>query len=120
MSKPKAAPKPVEPEFNKDGYPTDKTLRILKKWPHDDALGALKFMQSAWNYEDMASNELKPEEAKIVCANDGDLYFRFATGGWSGNEDLMGAFEENRLCWAFTWCASVRGGLYIFRVTKKG
>lgn len=115
-TKPKQAP---EPEFSKEGYPTGRTCTVLRKWPSEDALGALKFMQAAWNYDDYVTNTLKPEEAKIVGADDGDLYFRFATGGWSGNEELISAFEYNRLCWAFTWCASVRGGLHIFRVTKK-
>lgn len=116
-TKPKAPP---TPEYDKSGYPTYKTCLKLTKWPCEDALGALKFMQACWNWDDHVTNELKPEEAAIVHADDGDLYFRFATGGWSGNEELISAFEKNRVCWAFTWCASTRGGLHIFRVTKKG
>ncbi len=115
-TKPNQAP---EPEFSKDGYPTEWTLKMLEQWPHEDAQGALEFMRKAWNWDDHVSNELKPEEAKVVHADDGDLYFRFATGGWSGNESLIGAFEENIVCYSLTWCASVRGGLHIFRVTKK-
>ena len=110
---------PPEPEFDKSGYPTGRTCTRLKKWPHEDVLGALKFMQAAWYYPEMVSNELTPEEAKVVHADDGDLYFRFATGGWSGNEELISAFEANQMCMALSWCASIRGGLYIFRVTKK-
>ena len=41
-------------------------------------------------------------------------YWRFATGGWSGNEDIIDAMIENSLAWVVTWHKSERGGLYVF------
>lgn len=42
-------------------------------------------------------------------------FLRFATGGWSGNEDMMHALTENYPVMA-CWRLSARGGLHIFEV----
>lgn len=110
---------PPEPEFNEDGYPTEKTLRLLKKWPYQDARGALEFMRAAWSYPERATAELTTAEKSVVGQEPGYEYFRFSTGGWSGNEDLIGALQENVMVWNLTWQLSARGGLYVFNVSKK-
>lgn len=43
----------------------------------------------------------------------------FATGGWSGNEDLIAALEDNEVFWLMSWEASFRGGLYHFTVERE-
>ena len=37
-------------EFDKDGYPTERTLKLLRKWPMERANEALDFIASAWNW----------------------------------------------------------------------
>lgn len=37
-----------------------------------------------------------------------------STGGWSGNEDIIGAMEKNTVFWMTYWVQSRRGGHFIF------
>lgn len=46
----------------------------------------------------------------------GYLWYRVATCGWSGNESIIGALQENYMFWAFSWFMHVAGGLYVFRI----
>lgn len=39
----------------------------------------------------------------------------FVTGGWSGNEEIIGAMMENRPAWLELWYSTTRGGKYEFR-----
>ena len=116
MKKPAGAPPPPitpEPEFDRSGYPTERTLKLLTKWPMERANEALDFIASAWHWDHMVKHELEPEEALVVGAEPNKRYLRLATGGWSGNEELLEAFEHS-LCYGLTWQLSARGGLHIF------
>src|SRR3990167_6114070 len=37
-----------------------------------------------------------------------------STGGWSGNEDIIGALRRNFVFWSLYWRRSERGGHYFF------
>ena len=85
-----------------DDYPTEETLQKIEKWPYDDFRGLLEFLVDSWivaygrtwrgvNYE-----------------------WIFTTGGWSGNEELIAAFQKNHICWSMLWYSSSRGGMYQF------
>jgi hypothetical protein len=85
----------TEPEFDKDGYPTNATLRAIKAWDCSKAEGRtalMKFVQKAWRWP----NLWRP----------GRRWIRISTGGWSGNEALIDAMSENRLFWAMNWVES--------------
>ena len=41
-------------------------------------------------------------------------YYRLATGGWSGNEEIISALMGNLQFWYFYWTLSMKGGLFIF------
>lgn len=90
------------PTFGPGGYPSDETLDLIEKWPHTDFAGLLAFVRSAWEY---------PEYWKVR-----GRWHRVVTGGWSGNEDLIGALKSNAVFWAMYWQSSHRGGLYHFKV----
>ena len=90
------------PEFDSDGYPTDKTLRRIREWPGETLCDLPAFVCEAWSYPDRA---VVGEEKKT-------LYL--STGGWSGNEDIIGALQANHIFWLLAWTKSVRGGHYWF------
>src|SRR5699024_6683836 len=96
--------------FDTDGYPTEEFLTWLKECQRpEDALNAA---QEAWRWP--ADNPLTDAEAAIIGPlEDGDLPYRFATGGWSGNEAIIHALRAN-LFTLYTWRMSMRGGLHIF------
>lgn len=101
------------------GYPTPKTLRTIRKWPSDQQRinELLDLVAAAWHWPDFGvSRELRPAEAEVVHAEEGERFLRLATCGWSGNEDLIEALNRSTsLAWFFTWKLSASGGLHIFR-----
>ena len=100
-----------------DGYPTEKTLERLRTWSATDAAGALDFVAESWNSYGDVSHSLTGHESEaiVIDADAIERYLRLATGGWSGNENLIEALSENSALWALTWRLSARGGLYIFQ-----
>lgn len=96
-------------------YPTDAALDRIKAWPFTDLAGCLDFVASIWHWPDFGvSNELRPEEAHVVGVEKGQKYLRLATGGWSGNEDIIGAMNDNYMLTAMSWHLTARGGLHIY------
>ena len=96
-----------EPTFDRDGYPTDDTLETIKTWPVEDGLPTLfQFIKDA----------LHPMYARYNELCDGTI--EIATGGWSGNEDVIAAFQQNVILWSVVWVSSHRGGRFIFRKPK--
>lgn len=83
-------------------YPTDEELEVIKNWDANDPKGLLEHVRLFWKYADNGY-------FKVV---DGE--YRLSTGGWSGNEDIIGALRENHLFWAMHWFQSTRGGHYVF------
>ena len=87
------------------GYPTEAALDIVSKWHWSDCAGWFAFIETIWEYRDWGwrvDREVTPVEYMI------------STGGWSGNESIIGAMEANVILWSFTWVQSRRGGHYLF------
>jgi hypothetical protein len=94
------------PSFDSDGYPTEETLECIRDWSYNDFKGLMKYCQEAWRYEEY----FKEFDTEI-----GFLY-DVHTGGWSGNESIIGAMHDNTMFWMLCWEQSRRGGHYIFKV----
>lgn len=85
-------------------YPTEATLQRIQEWPTDDLRGLLNFIRSEWNWDHYAWRE-------------GEEY-HFATGGWSGNESLIGALSCNVVAYSLCWVMSRRGGKHVFEIPE--
>ncbi len=83
------------PRFDSDGYPAEDWLTELAVFTGEPE-PLLCALQAAWRYPEMAQ-EIRPG------------VWRFATGGWSGNESLMSAAQSST-CWL---CAIERKYLYL-------
>lgn len=92
-----------QPEFDRDGYPTDKTLKAIEEWPINDALGWLKYIEAAWDHH-YGSMWVDGRQLKM------------ATGGWSANESVISAMRRNFVLWNLFWESSHRGGLEVLRL----
>jgi hypothetical protein len=90
------------PAFDADGYPTEDTLQHVVDWPYTDFNGLLDYVRIAVE----GYGSMWEEKGAI----------KLATGGWSGNESIVGALQENRVFWAMCWESSHRGGLFAFRM----
>ena len=94
------------PEFDSDGYPTDETLRRIREWPAETLHDLPAFVCKAWSYPDRA----------VLDDNKNTLYL--STGGWSGNESIIGALQASHIFWLFAWQQSQRGGHYWFDLSR--
>jgi hypothetical protein len=106
-----------------NGRDVDECCREIEGWPihtFADVERLLEFVADCWNTDyGTVMQELVPCEASLVHSEEGDRFYRFATGGWSENEELIGALNQNNLARAFAWCLSARGGLHIYRYRKE-
>lgn len=107
----------TEPEFDENGYPTEATLRRIRTWPigeRGSCEALLDFIGRAWWRSDWGWR--KGEDLVPTYGGRKERVYEVSTGGWSGNESLIGAFEQNRVAWMICWVSSRRGGHYEFRV----
>lgn len=82
-------------------YPSDGEIVRIREWPLGDPLGWLTFIRSIWWAADWGWTVETRAERVIHSVS---------TGGWSGNEEIIGAMRENRALWGRTWGSSRRGG----------
>ncbi len=83
-------------------YPTEEQLETIKNWDllKKSVIELLDFIEPLWEYHDRFIRKRHI------------LYL--STGGWSGNEDIIGALHQNFLFWSLYWASSKRGGHYWF------
>jgi len=91
-----------EPTFDYHGYPTDETLGAIKNWPIDQTIEWLDFIKLAWS----SYGRIWIDKEGMHC---------FVTGGWSGNESIACAMQQNIL-WTVFWVESRRGGFFKFEI----
>jgi hypothetical protein len=101
-----------EEMLDEDGYPTHYALEIIKMWPWRDPKGWFDFIGSIWWQPNFGWNPHDYEDDVFKTIT---LRYGIATGGWSGNESIIGAMEENSMLWNLTWLESRRGGGYLFQ-----
>jgi len=105
-----------DPTFDGDGYPTDETLDAIAGWPHTDFPALMEFVASAWKWGGL---ERKPSIIEPLFRPDHEddgYWWCGATGGWSGNEDIVSALNRNQMFMILCWRATVRGGYVEYHV----
>jgi hypothetical protein len=85
----------------KDGYPEESELEKIKQWPKMDFEGLYDYIEELWYYPDY----IKKEGHNI----------EMHTGGWSGNEEIISAFQTT-FFWFLSWKRIDRGGHYYLEV----
>lgn len=98
-----------------DGYPTDAALDIIKLWHWSDAKGWFEFIKGLWAYRSWGWTEGED----IDNWDDTKAYrYHVSTAGWSGNESIIAAMQDNGMMWHLGWVQSRRGGHYIFELKE--
>ena len=90
-----------------NGYPDEASLKAIKEWDilKQGTDGLLELVRENTNWADR----------QIHITGKRVIRFEYHTGGWSGNEDVIGALQEN-FFWFLFWQKSTRGGHYYFRI----
>ena len=96
--------------FDEDGYPTEEALDMIEKWDWSQTDKCFEFIRQMWQWNEMMWTQ----------TDDGEkITYDMSTGGWSGNEGLILALQQNWVIWNFTWVQSKRGGHHIFELPYK-
>ena len=91
--------------MDKNGYPEEHELQRIQEWDASDLDGLMQYLEELGftNYGTIKK-----------CRRN----YYLSTGGWSGNEDIMGAMQLNLVLWAIYWYRSQCGGHYMFERRK--
>ena len=100
--------------LDEDGYPTEETLDKIENWSYNDPKGWFKFIENIWHLRSWGWTEGSYKQNESDSKNKYRYYV--STGGWSGNESIIRAMQENKNLWYYSWVQSRRGGHYIFEV----
>lgn len=105
-----------------DQYPTEESVAALRAWfeadPHillvNDFILSLPEQMKHCTYARCWFEDVPAEELGVM---ENSIRVHFATGGWSGAEDVIGAFWDT---WEAQMYATMwrRGGLYVFECFK--
>lgn len=90
-----------------DGYPTEDELKAITDWKTNDLPAMFAFIQDLWCWGDTMATEAPKGTWTLI------------TGGWSGNEDLIGALSNNHIAWSLCWEMSKRGGKHVFVIPER-
>lgn len=101
-----------------DCYPTEDALTIIREWTFQMPSRELfEFIKSIWWMADWGWKECEVIDEKTGETN---YCYYISTGGWSGNEGIIEAMQENKyFFWYQHWVQSRRGGHYIFELRKE-
>jgi hypothetical protein len=104
----------TNPMMDDDGYPSKAAHDVIKLWHWTDPRGWFKFIESLWTMKHFGWAE---GEAPHDYIKDEVVYlYEISTAGWSGNEGIIRAMQENDMMWDLNWVQSRRGGHYIFEL----
>lgn len=105
----------LDPVRGDNGYPTEIELQRIEHWfdetPTDwneSLLELITYVRERWNYRDWGWHE--------ATDKDGTHYYTISTGGWSGNEDLIGSLQKCWVFWQLMFEAHRAGGHYILKL----
>ena len=94
--------------LDEDGYPDEASLQAIKDWGilKQGISGLLELIRDNTNWAD---RQIRITGRRVIR-------FEYHTGGWSGNEDVIGALSQNLGFFMFFWQKSTRGGHYYFKI----
>lgn len=93
--------------LDEDGYPDKESLINIARWDIRE--------QGIQGLLDLIEDNTKWSDRQIKKTGKRVIYYEYHTGGWGGNEEVIGVLR-NTVFWFFFWEKSLRGGHYYFKV----
>lgn len=109
----------MDDPLDDDGYPTEQALRMIELWPmwvNGQAQRLLDFVESIWHLKSWGWHS---QNARDEILDEAVVEYHISTAGWSGNEAIIGALQNNWLFWSVHWVSSRRGGHYVFQIAQE-
>ena len=91
-------------------YPSDEILAKIRKWPYRHTDELIELLRSTW---------WMPDYGVGVESKRGKVILHLSTLGWSGNEDIIYALQDNVIFWHRYWKKTEKGGHYTFEIPNK-
>jgi hypothetical protein len=99
-------------DYPNNSYPSEEDLTTIENWDSfNDPMGLINFIEPMFEEYGVVRVTANIEEQGL------DVYM--ATGGWSGNESIIEALQNNYMFWSLYWQESKRGGGYLFTINNE-
>jgi len=96
-------------------YPEEAELQTIEQWPTDNLVELFEYIKTRWRYADYEDANFWVEKDEEDEGKPVKIY-EIATGGWSGNEDIIEAMQKNIVFWYTAWYKTERGGKFTFKL----
>jgi len=96
-----------------EGYPEQRDLDLIRAWDCEDVFNLINYLYNCWHFQAWG---FKQEWKYDNILNSYKLHLGLHTGGWSGNEELMGALLDNNILRSLWYAEWRRGGHYKFEI----
>jgi hypothetical protein len=108
--------------LDEEGYPTEITIKYIRRWHFHDAKSMFEYIKKFWAFANdgyWREEIVTEDEFNGLEYDEPRLRYIISTAGWSGNEAIIRAMQENHMIWHLCWVESRRGGHYIFELTER-
>ncbi len=96
-------------------YPTDAELKKIKNWDYELGFKSLvDYIESIWWMPDWGFKLYKGRDH--LFKNKRVIKLQLHTGGWSGNEEIIGALQQNFMFWSLSFYKHIAGGHFWFEI----
>lgn len=102
-----------DPIRGDNGYPHEEETERIRLWKivdNDDFHAVMSYVAARWKYPDYWE-----VHDRLNTIGQPEKEYVFSTGGWSGNESLVLAIEQNAILQMVGAQSWVRGGHYVYR-----
>jgi hypothetical protein len=97
--------------IDEDGYPTSELLIEFRRADYNNINETIELLLNYWHWGESQMD--LPEDWQDLEEFELGLH----TGGWSGNEDIVGAFKYS-FFWYIYWQEEKRGGHFKFNIRR--
>ena len=97
--------------LDQDNYPDEASLKQITEWD--------VFSQGIDGLLTLIGENTNWADRQIYRSGKWVIRYHYHTGGWSGNEDVIEALQQNLMFWSLFWEKTMKGGHYYFKIDRR-